>query len=94
MAPRIQDGTPLSSLRFKFKALELNRKILEAALAPKKPAPKEVTRPEGFQLEVEKRLQERHAAKKTVEQEDHTFHSRPLPTRILEEVVVRSASTV
>uniref|UniRef100_W5UH53 Targeting protein for Xklp2-B n=1 Tax=Ictalurus punctatus TaxID=7998 RepID=W5UH53_ICTPU len=73
--------------QFKFKALELNRKILEAALAPKKPAPKEVTRPEGFQLEVEKRLQERHAAKKTVEQEDHTFHSRPLPTRILEEVV-------
>ncbi|XP_026800904.3 targeting protein for Xklp2 isoform X1 [Pangasianodon hypophthalmus] len=73
--------------QFKFKALELNRKILEGALAPKKPAPKEVTRPEGFQLEVEKRLQERHATKKTAEQEDYTFHSRPLPTRILEEVV-------
>ncbi|KAF4077956.1 hypothetical protein AMELA_G00193810 [Ameiurus melas] len=73
--------------QFKFKPLELNRKILEAALAPKKPAPKEATRPEGFQLEVEKRLQERRAAKKTVEQEDHTFHPRPLPTRILEEVV-------
>lgn len=82
--------TFLPSLRFKFKALELNRKILEGALAPKKPVPKEATRPEGFQLEVEKRLQERHAVKKPADQEEHTFHSRPLPTRILEEVVVRA----
>lgn len=73
--------------QFKFKALELNRKILEGAVAPKKPAPKEATRPEGFQLEVEKRLQDRHVSKKTEEPENHTFHSRPLPTRILEEVV-------
>lgn len=78
-------------VRYKFKALELNRKILEGALAPKKPAPKEVTRPEGFQLEVEKRLHERNATKKPAEPEDHTFHSKPLPTRILEEVVVRSS---
>ncbi|XP_026055681.1 targeting protein for Xklp2-B-like isoform X1 [Carassius auratus] len=73
--------------QFKFKALELNRKILEGALVPKKPASKEVTKPEGFQLEIEKRLQERQASKKPEEEEDHTFHPRPLPTRILEEVV-------
>ncbi|XP_051736572.1 targeting protein for Xklp2 isoform X3 [Ctenopharyngodon idella] len=73
--------------QFKFKALELNRKILEGALVPKKPATKEVTKPEGFQLEIEKRLQERQACKKPEEKEDHTFHPRPLPTRILEEVV-------
>ncbi|XP_049319183.1 targeting protein for Xklp2 isoform X2 [Astyanax mexicanus] len=73
--------------QFKFKALELNRKILEGVVAPKKPAPKEATRPEGFQLEVEKRLQDRHVSKKPEEPENHTFHSRPLPTRILEEVV-------
>ncbi|XP_048034407.1 targeting protein for Xklp2 isoform X3 [Megalobrama amblycephala] len=73
--------------QFKFKALELNRKILEGALVPKKPATKEVTKPEGFQLEIEKRLQERQASKKPEEKEDHTFHPRPLPTRILEEVV-------
>ncbi|XP_051515310.1 targeting protein for Xklp2-like isoform X3 [Myxocyprinus asiaticus] len=73
--------------QFKFKALELNRKILEGALVPKKPTVKEVTRPEGFQLEIEKRLQERQTSKKPEEPEDHTFHSRPLPTRILEEVV-------
>ncbi|KAK1801919.1 hypothetical protein P4O66_022560, partial [Electrophorus voltai] len=73
--------------QFKFKALELNRKILEGALAPKKPAPKEVTQPQGFQLEVEKRLHDRHSSKNPEEPEKHTFHSRPLPTRILEEVV-------
>ncbi|XP_051947851.1 targeting protein for Xklp2 isoform X1 [Xyrauchen texanus] len=73
--------------QFKFKALELNRKILEGALVPKKPAVKEATRPEGFQLEIEKRLQERQASKIQEEPEDHTFHSRPLPTRILEEIV-------
>ncbi|TSP79456.1 Targeting protein for Xklp2-B [Bagarius yarrelli] len=72
--------------QFKFKALELNRKILDGCLAMKKPAPKEATRPEGFQFEVEKRLQERSTTKK-IEQEDHTFHSKPVPTRILEEVV-------
>ncbi|XP_067303313.1 targeting protein for Xklp2 isoform X2 [Pseudorasbora parva] len=73
--------------QFKFKALELNRKILEGALIPKKPVSKEVTRPEGFQLEIEKRIQERQASKKPEEKEDLAFHPRPLPTRILEEVV-------
>ncbi|XP_026990397.2 targeting protein for Xklp2 isoform X3 [Tachysurus fulvidraco] len=73
--------------QFKFKALELNRKILEGALAPRKPPPKEATRPESFKLEVEKRLQERNSTKKTDGQEEYTFHSKPLPTRILEEVV-------
>ncbi|XP_058620545.1 targeting protein for Xklp2 isoform X1 [Onychostoma macrolepis] len=73
--------------QFKFKALELNRKILEGALVLKKPTSKEVTKPEGFQLEIEKRIQERQASKKPEEEEDHTFHPRPLPTRILEEVV-------
>lgn len=77
------------SFRFKFKALELNRKILEAAVVPKKPVAKEVTQPEGFQLEIEKRLQERQSSKKPVETEDnYTFHSKPLPLKILEEVVV------
>ncbi|XP_048879686.1 targeting protein for Xklp2 isoform X2 [Brienomyrus brachyistius] len=73
--------------QFKFKALELNRKILESALVPKKPAPRDITHPEGFDLEIERRLQARQASKKQEEPVDHTFHSRPLPTRILEEVV-------
>ncbi|XP_028850110.1 targeting protein for Xklp2-like isoform X4 [Denticeps clupeoides] len=73
--------------QFKFKALELNRKILDAAVVPKKPSAKEATRPEGFQLEIEKRLQERQASRKAEEPEVHAFHSRPLPVKILEDVV-------
>uniref|UniRef100_A0A4W5NIJ8 TPX2 microtubule nucleation factor n=1 Tax=Hucho hucho TaxID=62062 RepID=A0A4W5NIJ8_9TELE len=74
--------------QFKFKALELNRKILEGALNPKKPTVKESTHPEVFHMHMDKRLAERQASKKPDEpEEQHTFHSRPLPVRILEEVV-------
>ncbi|XP_023846619.1 targeting protein for Xklp2 isoform X2 [Salvelinus sp. IW2-2015] len=74
--------------QFKFKALELNRKILEGALNPKKPTVKESTRPEAFHLHMDKRLTDRNASKKPEEpEEQHIFHSRPLPVRILEEVV-------
>lgn len=80
-----------SSSRFKFKALELNRKILESALNPKKPAAKEPTRTQGFELQVERRLQQRQASRKPeeeAEEKPYTFHPRPVPTKILEEVVV------
>ncbi|XP_029579233.1 targeting protein for Xklp2 isoform X5 [Salmo trutta] len=74
--------------QFKFKALELNRKILEGALNPKKPTVKKSTHPEVFHMHMDKRLAERQASKKPDEpEEQHTFHSRPLPVRILEEVV-------
>ncbi|XP_055787871.1 targeting protein for Xklp2-B-like isoform X3 [Salvelinus fontinalis] len=74
--------------QFKFKALELNRKILEGALNPKKPTVKESTHPEVFHMHMDRRLVERQASKKPDEPEvQHTFRSRPLPVRILEEVV-------
>ncbi|KAJ8393452.1 hypothetical protein AAFF_G00059250 [Aldrovandia affinis] len=73
--------------QFKFKALELNRKILEGGVLPKKPAVKEATQPVGFELELERRLRDRQAARKPDEPEQHTFHPRPVPVRILEEVV-------
>ncbi|XP_034447304.1 targeting protein for Xklp2-like isoform X3 [Hippoglossus hippoglossus] len=74
--------------KFKFKALELNRKLLEGAEHLKKPAVKEPTVPEGFELQIEKRLQERQISKKSEEEErPHTFKSQPLPKRILEGVV-------
>ncbi|MGH0188905.1 UNVERIFIED_CONTAM: hypothetical protein FKN15_032303 [Acipenser sinensis] len=72
--------------KFKFKALELNRKVLEGGLLPKKPPVKESTQPIGFDLEIEKRLRERESTK-IPEEEDYTFHSRPLPVKILEEIV-------
>ncbi|XP_029912632.1 targeting protein for Xklp2 isoform X2 [Myripristis murdjan] len=73
--------------QFKFKALELNRKILENALKPKKPAVKEPTVPEGFKLQIEKRLQERQTKKPQEAEEKPGFHAQPLPTKMLEGVV-------
>lgn len=54
---------------------------------------KELTQPIGFQLEIEKRIQERES-KKQQEEERFEFHSRPCPTKILEDVVVRSLITL
>ncbi|XP_038577520.1 targeting protein for Xklp2 isoform X2 [Micropterus salmoides] len=75
--------------KFKFKALELNKRILESAEGLKKPAVKEPTVPEGFELQIEKRLQERQSTKKPQEEEEkpHAFKSQPLPKKILEGVV-------
>ncbi|XP_017589015.1 PREDICTED: targeting protein for Xklp2 isoform X3 [Corvus brachyrhynchos] len=73
--------------QYKFKAREVNHKIFESGpLLPKKPAVKELTQPIGFQLEIEKRIQERES-KKQQEEERFEFHSRPCPTKILEDVV-------
>lgn len=75
--------------RFKFKAQELNRKILEGAEDPKRPPAKEPTVPEGFQLQVEKRLHDRQAGK-APQEEEPKFKAQPLPKKILEGVVVSS----
>ncbi|XP_074776226.1 targeting protein for Xklp2 isoform X2 [Athene noctua] len=73
--------------QYKFKARELDRKIFEGGpLLPKKIPVKELTQPIGFELEVEKRIQERES-KKQQEEEHFEFHSRPCPTKILEDVV-------
>ncbi|XP_055578581.1 targeting protein for Xklp2 isoform X8 [Falco cherrug] len=73
--------------QYKFKAQELNPKIFEGGpLLPKKPSVKDLTQPIGFELETEKRIQERDS-KKQQEEEHFEFHSRPCPTKILEDVV-------
>ncbi|NXY38210.1 TPX2B protein, partial [Pomatorhinus ruficollis] len=73
--------------QYKFKARELNHKIFEGGpLLPKKPPVKELTQPIGFQLEIDKRIQERES-KKQQEEERFEFHSRPCPTKILEDIV-------
>ncbi|XP_075373462.1 targeting protein for Xklp2 isoform X4 [Mycteria americana] len=73
--------------QYKFKARGLNHKIFEGGpLLPKKPPVKELTQPIGFELEIEKRIQERES-KKRQEEEHFEFHSRPCPTKILEDVV-------
>ncbi|NXG79953.1 TPX2B protein, partial [Baryphthengus martii] len=73
--------------QYKFKARELDHKIFEGGpLLPKKPPVKELTQPIGFELEIEKRIQERES-KKQQEEEHFEFHSRPCPTKIFEDVV-------
>ncbi|NXS76654.1 TPX2B protein, partial [Pandion haliaetus] len=73
--------------QYKFKARELDPKIFEGGpLLPKKPSVKELTQPIGFELEIEKRIQERESKKQQGE-EHFEFHSRPCPTKILEDIV-------
>lgn len=79
---------------YKFKALELNKKIIEGAEALKKPPVKDPTVPEGFELQIEKRLQNRQTSKPQDEEKPHNFKSHPLPKKILEGVVVSLDSGV
>ncbi|XP_010589897.1 targeting protein for Xklp2 [Loxodonta africana] len=73
--------------QYKFRAQELDPRILEdGPILPKKPPVKPPTQPIGFDLEIEKRIQERESKKKP-EEEHFEFHSRPCPTKILEDVV-------
>ncbi|KAM5304227.1 targeting protein for Xklp2 isoform 2-T3 [Glossophaga mutica] len=83
-----QEAEELEKLQqYKFKARELDPRILEGGpILPKKPAVKPPTQPIGFDLEIEKRIQERESKKKS-EDEYFEFHSRPCPTKILEDVV-------
>ncbi|XP_066480838.1 targeting protein for Xklp2 [Tiliqua scincoides] len=74
--------------QYKFKAQELNPRILEGGpVLPKKPPVKEPTKPIGFDLEIEKRIQERESKRPQEEEERFEFRSRPCPMKILEDVV-------
>lgn len=65
---------------------------MEAAEALKKPAVREPTVAQGFELQVEKRLQKRQVGKPAEEEKEKAppFKSQPLPKKILEGVVVSS----
>ncbi|XP_029417632.1 targeting protein for Xklp2 isoform X2 [Nannospalax galili] len=83
-----QEAEELEKLQqYKFKARELDPRIFEGGpLLPKKPPVKPPTQSVGFDLEIEKRIRERESKKKS-EDEHFEFHSRPCPTKILEDVV-------
>ncbi|XP_052039898.1 targeting protein for Xklp2 isoform X2 [Apodemus sylvaticus] len=83
-----QEAEELEKLQqYKFKARELDPKIFESGpILPKRPPAKPPTQPVGFDLEIEKRIHERESKKKP-EDEQFEFHSRPCPTKILEDVV-------
>lgn len=83
-----QEAEELEKLKqYKFKARELDPRILECGpILPKRPPVKPPTQPVGFDLEIEKRIQERESKRK-IEDEHFEFHSRPCPTKILDDVV-------
>lgn len=83
-----QEAEELEKLQqYKFKARELDPRIFESGpILPKRAPVKPPTQPVGFDLEIEKRIHERESKKKT-EDEQFEFHSRPCPTKILEDVV-------
>lgn len=83
-----QEAEELEKLQqYKFKARELDPRIFESGpILPKRPPVKPPTQPVGFDLEIEKRIHERESKKKP-EDEQFEFHSRPCPTKILEDVV-------
>ncbi|XP_007903342.2 targeting protein for Xklp2 isoform X1 [Callorhinchus milii] len=73
---------------YRFKAQELNPRILEGGpIVPKKPPVKEPTEPIGFRLETDNRIRKREENRKPEDQEQYLFHPRPCPIRILEDVV-------
>ncbi|KAM9855442.1 targeting protein for Xklp2 [Aulostomus maculatus] len=73
--------------KMKFKAQELNRKILESTECLKKPVVKAPTLQEAFTLHVEKRLQERQITRPHDDEMQHTFKAQEMPKKILEGVV-------
>ncbi|KAM6457498.1 targeting protein for Xklp2 isoform 1-T1 [Liasis olivaceus] len=84
----LEDEEVAKLQQYKFKAQELNHRILEGGpILPKKSQVKELTKPIGFNLEIEKRIQERENKKPQEEEEHFEFHSRPCPSKILEDVV-------
>ncbi|XP_063152880.1 targeting protein for Xklp2 isoform X2 [Candoia aspera] len=87
-AAELEDEEIARLQQYKFKAQELNPRILEGGpILPKKPQVKELTKPISFNLEIEKRVREWENKKPQEEEEHFEFHSRPCPTRILEDVV-------
>ncbi|XP_072770883.1 targeting protein for Xklp2 isoform X1 [Nerophis lumbriciformis] len=75
-------------LKSNFKAVELNKKILEQQESLKKPVAKASTVQEAFTMHIEKRLQERQAGKPQEEEEvQPAFKAHDLPKKILEGVV-------
>ncbi|XP_028309054.1 targeting protein for Xklp2 isoform X2 [Gouania willdenowi] len=82
--------------KHKLKPVKLNKKILISAEPLKKPAAKDFTVPEAFEMEIEKRLQDRQTSKRDREGEEkpYNFRARPVPKEVLEGVIGLPAKKV
>lgn len=86
--PVIHESPPTKKMKvYKFKTWEFDPKIFESGPNLPKVPVKPPTQPVGFDLEIEKRIQERASKKKSSEDKHFEFHSRPCPSKILEDVV-------
>ena len=66
----------------------MNERIFKKPTGVKPVTPKELTQPEGFDLETERR-KEVHDSQREDHEEKFEFHARPAPKDILEHPVVR-----
>lgn len=79
----------ISHFRHKFKANPVNEKVLKNAhLGVKKVPPKELTKPIGFDLEMNKRTEVWSSHEQ--DEEPEPFHARPFPAAILKGPTVSS----
>ncbi|XP_055022283.1 targeting protein for Xklp2 isoform X2 [Boleophthalmus pectinirostris] len=90
MAQQIQQYEKRTPDRFHQPSRQTQERGPSPVKSQHKPTVKEPTIPEGFHLQIEKRLQERQAKKPPVVEEEeppHVFKSHPVPKKILEGVV-------
>lgn len=74
--------------KYKFHAKPVNERILKYPnVGVHKVPPKEPTKPEGFELETDRRIRGRQSNKSEDEDDQYEFHANPLPKKILEKPV-------
>ncbi|CAL1607278.1 unnamed protein product [Knipowitschia caucasica] len=91
MAQQIQEFQKRTPERYHQPSRQATQRGPSPVKATHRPTVKEPTVPEGFQLQIEKRLQERQAKKPPPEEEEeeppHLFKSQPVSKKMLEGVV-------
>ncbi|XP_071083385.1 targeting protein for Xklp2 homolog isoform X1 [Haliotis cracherodii] len=81
----LEDQEYQEIMKYQFKANPVNTRIMSQATGLYKPEPKPTTKPEEFNLHLDKRFQER--PNKASDEEEFVFHAQPVPRKILEGTV-------
>ncbi|XP_067651165.1 targeting protein for Xklp2 homolog isoform X2 [Haliotis asinina] len=81
----IEDQEYQEIMKYQFKAHPVNTRIMSHATGLHKPEPKPATKPEEFNLHLDKRFQER--PNKAADEDEYVFHAQPVPRKILEGTV-------
>ncbi|XP_046544693.1 targeting protein for Xklp2 homolog [Haliotis rubra] len=81
----IEDQEYQEIMKYQFKANPVNTRIMSQATGLYKPEPKPATKPEEFNLHLDRRFQER--PNKAADEDEFVFHAQPVPRKILEGTV-------